>query len=597
MSDYRAPVSDIKFVLDHIVCVEELAAIPGFGHVEPDVVSGLVDEAARFMAEVVAPTNRSGDRTGSQRNADGSVSTPEGFRKTYEQYVAAGWNAVKSDPAYGGHGFPASVGIAVQEMLTAANMAFSLCPMLTMSAILALEHHGSEELKATYLEKLISGEWTGTMVLTEPEAGSDVGALRTRAERHDDGTWRIYGTKIFITWGEHDMADNIVHLVLARLPGAPPGTKGASLFAVPKYMVDTGGRLGARNDVTCVSIEHKLGIHGSPTCVLAFGENEGAVGHLIGEPNEGMKAMFTMMNDARLHVGLEGLGIAERAFQQAAEHARVRRQGRAVGAPAGESSPIVEHPDVRRMLMTMKASIEALRPLLYDTAKAIDLGHHHPDPEVRRINTARAGLLTPVAKAWGTDLGVELASLGVQIHGGMGYVEETGAAQHWRDSRIAPIYEGTNGIQAIDLVMRKLPMGGGDVVRSYLDEMAALGADLEKAADALGSMHTELAEGVELLRNATEWLLSRTDPNDALAGASPYLRMFGVVAGGYYLGREALAARRLLDEHADDPFVAAKIATARFYCAQLLPTVFGLVPSVTAHAAALYAVPAELLGT
>ena len=597
MSEYRAPVRDIKFVLDHIVDVGSLAEIPDFSHVDPDTVSGLVDEAARFMSEVVSPTNRIGDSVGSQRGADGSVVTPEGFKKAYEQYVASGWNAVKSDPAYGGHGFPASVGIAVQEMLTASNMAFSLCPMLTMSAILALEHHGTEEQKATYLEKLISGEWTGTMVLTEPEAGSDVGALRAKAEPNDDGTWSIYGTKIYITWGEHDMADNIVHLVLARVPGAPPGTKGISLFIVPKFIVDDDGSLGARNDVTCVSIEHKVGIHGSPTCVLAFGENQGAVGYLVGEVNQGMRYMFTMMNDARLHVGLEGLGIAERAFQQAAEYARERKQGRAIGAPRTESSPIVDHPDVRRMLMTMKASTEALRALLYDNAKAIDLGHRHPDAAIRAANTGRAGLLTPVAKAWGTDLGVELTSLGIQVHGGMGYVEETGAAQHWRDSRIAPIYEGTNGIQAIDLVMRKLPMDGGAVVHGYLDEMAALDADLQAATAELGDMHTELAEGVELLRNATEWLLSREDPNDLLAGATPYLRLFGTVAGGYYLAREAVAARRLMGADGDGAFLAAKIATARFYCEQLLPQAFGLVPAITAHAETLFAIDADLLGT
>ncbi len=595
MSDYSAPLRDIKFVLDHIVDVASLAEIPDFGHVEPDVVDGLLDEAGRFMTEVIAPLNRTGDMAGSQLNEDGSVTTPEGFQKAYAQYVAAGWNGIKSDPAYGGHGFPVAVGLAVQELMTSANMAFSLAPMLTMSAILALEHHGSEEQKATYLEKLISGEWTGTMVLTEPEAGSDVGALRTRAEPHKDGTWRIYGTKIFITWGEHDMTDNIVHLVLARAPDAPPGTKGISLFLVPKFLVEADGSRGERNDVTCVSIEHKIGIHASPTCVLAFGENEGAVGYLVGEVNQGMRYMFTMMNDARLHVGLEGLGLAERSYQQSVAYARERRQGRAIGAPKAKSSPIVDHPDVRRMLMTMKASIEAIRALLYDTAKAIDLSHRHADPEVRELFAGRAALLTPVAKAWATDLGVELTSIGIQVYGGMGYVEEAGVAQHWRDARITPIYEGTNGIQAIDLALRKLPLEGGAVVRAYLDEVGALDAELEAAGEDMATIRTELAEGVELLRNATELLLSRDEANDVLAGAAPFLRLFGTVAGGYYLAREALAARTLLDGDGSDRWLHAKIATARFYCEQLLPQSFGLVPAITAHAGALFAIDPDLL--
>jgi alkylation response protein AidB-like acyl-CoA dehydrogenase len=595
MSDYSAPVRDIKFVLDHIVDIGSLTALPDFSHVERDVVFGLVHEAARFMGDVVAPLNRIGDIVGSQRNDDGTVTTPDGFQKAYEQYVTAGWNGMKSDPAYGGYGFPASVAIAIQEMLTAANMAFSLCPMLTMSAILAIEHHGTDEQKATYLEKLISGEWTGTMVLTEPEAGSDVGALRAKAEPQDDGSWRLTGTKIFITWGEHDLADNIIHLVLARAPGAPPGTRGISLFIVPKFLVNPDGSLGERNDVTCVSIEHKVGINASPTCVLAFGEQQGAVAYLVGEVNQGMRAMFTMMNDARLHVGLEGLGIAERSYQQSVAHARERRQGRAIGAAKSESSPIVDHPDVRRMLMTMKASIEALRALLYDNAKAIDLSHHHPDPATREANAGRASLLTPVGKSWGTDLGVELTSLGIQVHGGMGYVEETGAAQHWRDARIAPIYEGTNGIQAADLALRKLPLEGGDVVRAYLDEMAGLDAELRAAGDQLATISTELAEGVELLRNATELLLARENPNDALSGATPYLRLFGTVAGGYYLARQALAAHAELADGGDGPWLAAKIATARFYCEQLLPQAFGLVPAITAHADALFAIDPDLL--
>ncbi len=593
MSEYRPPLRDIDFVLDHIVDVAALAELPDFAHVDPELVGGLLDEAGRFMSEVVAPTNRIGDTEGAVRHDDGSVTVPAALHKAYEQYVAAGWNAVKAPPEHGGHGFPAAVGIAVQEMLTTANMAFSLCPMLTMSAILALQHHGSDEQKATYLGKLITGEWTGTMVLTEPEAGSDLGLLRTKAEPIDDGSWRLTGTKIFITWGEHEMADNIVHLVLARAPGAPPGTKGISLFLVPKYLPEADGSPGERNAVSCVSIEHKLGIHSSPTCVMAF---EDAVGFLVGEVNQGMRYMFTMMNDARLHVGLEGLGVTERAYQQALAFARERRQGRVVDAPRTEASRIVDHPDVRRMLMTMKAYSEAMRALLYDQARAIDLAGHHPDPSVREASDARAGLLTPVSKAWCTDLGVEMTSIGIQVHGGMGYVEETGAAQLYRDARIAPIYEGTNGIQAIDLVLRKLPMDGGAVIHSYLTEMDAIDDVLLAAGDELATLRERLAEGVELLRNATEWLLGRDDVNDRLAAATPYLRLFGAVAGGYYMAKEALAALAAATD-GDDGFLAAKVATARFYCEQLLPQAFGLVPAATAHADALFAVEPELMGS
>ncbi len=590
MGMYRPPLRDIKFVLEHVADLPSLVQLPDFGHVDLDTVDGLLDEAGRFMAEVVAPTNRVGDTQGSVRNDDGSVSVPDEFAKAYQQYVAAGWNGIKGDPEFGGHGFPGVVGLAVQEMLTTANMAFSLCPMLTMSTILALTAHGTDEQKAGFLSRLISGEWTGTMVLTEPEAGSDVGALRTRAVPAEDGNWRITGTKIFITWGEHDMAENIVHLVLARAPGAPPGTKGISLFIVPKFLLDAEGEAGERNSVSCVSIEHKLGIHGSPTCVMSFDE---AVGFLVGEVHQGMRGMFTMMNDARVHVGLEGLGVTERAYQQAVQFAATRHQGRA-GGDADGSSPIIDHPDVRRMLMTMRANAEAMRGLLYDTARSLDLAAHHPDAGTRAHWRDRAGLLTPVAKAWCTDLGVEMTSLALQVHGGMGYVEETGAAQHYRDARIAPIYEGTNGIQAIDLVLRKLPVAGGEVVRSYLSELAAMRDRVEASGPPLEAAARELGEGIELLRNTTEWLLARDNPNDRLAAATPYLRLFGIVAGGAYL---ALGAAVAVEAGADeDPFLTAKIATARFYAEQLLPQAFGLVPAATAHADALFAASPEMLG-
>ena len=594
MTDYRPPLRDIKFVLEHVVGLDDIAALPDFEHVDRDLSFTVLDEAGRFMADRIAPTNEIGDSQGAVRHEDGRVTLPEPIRTAYQEYVAAGWNAVKAPMEYGGHGFPTVVGIGVMEMLTTANMAFSLCPMLTASAILALQHHGSDEQNSLYLEKLISGEWTGTMVLTESQAGSDVGALTTKAEPQDDGTYRITGSKIFITWGEHDVADNIIHLVLARTPGAPPGTKGISLFIVPKFLVNSDGSIGERNDVHCVSIEHKIGIHASPTCVLSFGDNDGAIGYLVGAENQGMRAMFTMMNDARLHVGLEGLGVAERSYQQALEYAQERRQGRAVGAPKTESSPIIDHPDVRRMLMTMKANIEAMRAVMYDNAAALDWAEHGVDDEQRQRGAARAALLTPLSKGWGTDLGVELTSLGVQVHGGMGYVEETGAAQHWRDSRIAPIYEGTNGIQAIDLVLRKLPMDGGKVVASYFDEIDALDTPLAEAG--LESIRDRLARAVAVLREATDWIGSQEDVNNALAAATPYARMFGIVAGGYYMAKAALAAQQAGGSaNGDAAFYAAKVTTARFYAEQLLPQAEGLLAAATSPDDTLFAIDPEAM--
>ena len=474
-------------------------------------------------------------------------------------------------------------------MLTSANMALSLCPMLTASAVVAIQKHGTDEQRSTYLEKLLTGEWSGTMLLTEPEAGSDLGALRSKAEPHDDGTWSITGQKTFITWGEHDMTENIVHLVLARVPDAPPGTRGISMFIVPKFLVNADGSIGERNGIECISIEHKLGIHGSPTAVMAM---ENATGYLVGDVNQGMSHMFSMMNDARLSVGLEGLAVSERAYQMAAAYSRERRQGRAVGAPRTESSLIVEHPDVRRMLMTMKANIEAMRGLMYDHAAAIDRAEHGVSEADRQEGEARAALLTPITKGWGTDLGVELTSLAIQVHGGMGYVEETGVAQHWRDARIAPIYEGTNGIQAIDLALRKVPLAGGAVVDAYLNEMASLCEELEEIGEAAPIVAGALESGVDTLRTATEYLAGTQDPNDALAGASPYLKMFGIVAGGYYLARMALAAAR----SGDDEWHRAKIATAAFYADQIMPQAAGLLGAVTAGAGALFAVAADQFG-
>ena len=594
MVEYTPPLRDIRFVLEQLVDLDGLSKLEAYAHADPDTVLGVIEESGQFMAEVVGPVNRAGDTGGSTLDGDGNVTTPPGFKEAYRQYVEAGWGSVPFPAEFGGGGFPWLVAVVMQEMLASASMGFSLLPLLTQGAIDMLALHGSPAQQATYAEKMVTGEWAGTMNLTEPQAGSDLGAVRAKAVPADDGTWRITGQKTFITYGEHDLTGNIIHLVLARVPDAPPGTRGISCFIVPKYLVNDDGSLGARNDLRCVSIEHKLGIHASPTCVMSYGDAGGAVGYLIGEANQGMRYMFTMMNTARLSVGLQGLAIAERAYQDALRYAQERRQGRAVGAPAGESSPIVDHPDVRRMLLTMKAYIEAMRALLYTNAVSIDLARHHHDRTERDARRELVDLLTPVSKAWCTDLGVELASVGLQVHGGMGYVEETGVAQYLRDSRISPIYEGTNGIQAIDLVMRKVPMRGGGVVADLLAQMEALGPDLDAAGQELAGIQPALAEGVSALREATDWILARgpVEPNDALAGAAPYLRLFGLVIGGWLMARSALAASRLLRtaSGADAAFLQEKIGTARFYAGQLLPQAAGLLPAVTAGAGPLFQV-------
>jgi alkylation response protein AidB-like acyl-CoA dehydrogenase len=582
MPDYAPPLADIRFVLEHVVDVAALTKLDAFANSDPATIDAVIEEAGKFMAEVIAPLNRIGDTAGSRLEPDGSVVTPPGFREAYARYVEGGWGAIPFEPAFGGGGFPWLVTIVMQEMLTSANMSFSLCPLLTQGAIDMLTQHGNPEQQERYLAKMVTGEWTGSMNLTEPEAGSDVGALRSRATPADDGTWRISGQKIFITYGEHDLADNIIHLVLARVPGAPPGTRGISCFIVPKYLVNDDGSLGPHNDVRCVSLEHKMGIHGSPTCVMSYGDAGGAIGYLIGEPNEGMRYMFTLMNIARLSVGVEGIAIAERAYQQAVTFARERRQGRAIGAPAGEQSRIVEHPDVRRMLLTVRAYAQAMRRLIYLNAESVDLARHHPDEEVRHTRQELVELLTPVSKAWCTDVGFEMASLAMQVHGGMGYIEETGVAQLLRDSRIAPIYEGTNGIQAIDLVSRKLPMRGGAVVRGFIDAMRNEAVAL--TSPELASTRRALRAGIDAFSDATEWLLDRgaRDPNAALAGAGPYLRMFGLVTGGWLMARSANAAI--------DHGPADMMATARFYVEQLLPEASALVGAVTAGAEPLYAI-------
>jgi 3-(methylthio)propanoyl-CoA dehydrogenase len=581
----------MRFVLGNVTDLAALSGFPGYEHADPETVHGILEEAARFFEEQFAPLNRVGDVQHSRRNDDGSVSTPEGFGKAYRRYVEAGWPAVPFPPEYGGGGFPWLVGIAMQEMMTAANMAFSLCPLLTQGAIDMLVHYGDESQRETYLAKMVSGEWTGTMNLTEPQAGSDVGTLTTRAVPAGDGTWRITGQKIFITYGEHDLADNIVHLVLARVPDAPPGTKGISCFIVPKFLVGEDGALGERNSLECVSIEDKMGINASPTCVMAY---EDAVGYLIGEPNQGMRYMFRMMNTARLSVGLEGLAVGDRAYQQAVAYANERVQGRPAGGSADSTATIVEHPDVRRMLLTMRAHLEALRCILYVNAESIDLAKAHPDEAVRVARGELVDLLTPISKGWGTDLGVELTSLAVQVHGGMGYVEETGVAQHYRDIRIAPIYEGTNGIQAIDLVGRKLGLRGGGVIADFLAGIDATASEATAAGGELAELGERLTEANATFRQATDWLREHgtADPNSALAGATPYLRMAGLVTGGWLLTRSAIAAAAMLDGDAEGfsaEFLAQKIVTARFYATQLLPQAAGLLPAVTAGPADLLA--------
>jgi len=594
MAEYVPPLRDIRFVLEQLVDLDGLSKLEAYAHADPETVLGVIEESGQFIAELIGPLNTVGDTEGNTLDSDGNVRTPPGFKEAYQQYVEAGWGAVPFPDEFGGGGFPWLVAIVMQEMLAAANMSFSLCPLLTQGAIEMLTQHGSAAQKATYAEKMVTGEWAGTMNLTEPQAGSDLGAVRAKAVPAGDGTWRITGQKTFITYGEHDLASNIIHLVLARVPDAPPGTRGISCFVVPKYLVNDDGSLGDRNDLRCVSIEHKLGIHASPTCVMSYGDAGGAVGYLIGEANQGMRYMFTMMNTARLSVGLQGLAVTERAYQDALRYAQERRQGRAVGAPKGESSPVVEHPDVRRMLLTMKAYLEAMRALLYTNAVSIDLARYHPDQAEREARRELVELLTPISKAWCTDLGVDLTSIGLQVHGGMGYVEETGVAQYLRDSRIGPIYEGTNGIQAIDLVARKVPMRGGGVVADLLAQMEALGQELDAAGPELAGIQPALADGVSALREATDWILSRgpAEPNDVLAGATPYLRLCGLVVGGWLMARSALAASRLLRaaEGADAVFLQEKIATARFYAGQLLPQARGLLPAVTAGAGPLFQV-------
>ncbi|WP_374573063.1 acyl-CoA dehydrogenase [Phenylobacterium sp.] len=576
---FRAPTRDLAFALKTVGHSDLMAA--AFPELDEETVAAVLEAAGAFVEQELAPLNRVGDQKGATY-ANGKVTAAPGFADAYKAFVAGGWNSLAADPEYGGQGLTKAMELAVFEMVHASNMAFGLCPMLTQGAIEALDLHGTERQKRLVLPKLVSGEWTGTMNLTEPQAGSDLAAVTTRAEPDGEGGYRITGQKIFITWGDHDAADNICHLVLARLPDAPPGVKGISLFLAPKYLVNDDGSLGAPNDLRPGSIEHKLGIHASPTCVMLF---EGAKAELVGTANEGLAHMFVMMNAARLQVGVQGVAIAERAYQQALAFSQERKQGRAAWNADGM---IWGHPDVRRSLMLMKAKIEAARGVCLTTGVLADLGHLAKDEAVRAAAKARQDLLTPIAKGWSTDIGVEVASMGVQIHGGMGFIEETGAAQHYRDARILPIYEGTNGIQAMDLIGRKVTLDGGAAMRALIADITAVAGRL-KAAPGLESVGARLDAGAAALERATDWIIAHKGP-DALSGATPYLKLAGDVAGGWILGLEALAA------DGDDAWSKNRSALARVYSAQVLAQASGLADAVMDGAADLEAMTPEAMG-
>ena len=588
MSAYAAPLKDMRFVLHELAGLAQVAKLPGYAEATPDTVDAILEEAAKFAGGVLDPLNHTGDQEGS-RWKDGAVTTPKGFKEAYRQYVEGGWGALPIDAEWGGQGLPRLVATPVEEMWCSANMSFSLCPMLTQGAIHALELRGAPALQKTFLPKMASGEWTGTMNLTEPQAGSDLALLKTRAVREGEH-YRISGQKIFITFGEHDYTDNIVHLVLGRTPDAPEGVKGISLFIVPKFLVNADGSLGARNGAHCASIEHKLGIHGSPTAVMVF---ENAVGYLVGEENKGLAYMFIMMNAARFAVGLEGVAIAERAFQRALAYARQRMQGRDLAG--GGTVPIIRHPDVRRMLMLMKSQTEAMRALAYVVAAALDVTARHPDAKVREQNQAFVDLMIPVVKGWSTETGIEVASLGVQVHGGMGFIEETGAAQHLRDARITTIYEGTTGIQANDLVGRKIAREGGATAKAWLAHLKAFDTELAKSAHAdIKTIRASLATGAAAVGDSVDYIVANAgkDVLSTFAGAVPFLRLMGIVAGGWQMARAALAAEKKLVA-GDKAFYAAKIATARFYADQVLVQAPGLRDTVVKGASAVMAVPED----
>ena len=579
---YNAPVKDMLFNIQHLANIDQIAQMPGFEDAGFDTAQAVLEESAKFTGGMVAPLNWEGDKNPSSWK-DGVVTTTAGFKEAYQQYCEGGWQGLQHPADFGGQGLPKTIGAACGEMLNSANMSFALCPMLTDGAIEALLTAGSDELKAIYLEKLISGEWTGTMNLTEPQAGSDLAAVRTRAEPLPDGTYKIFGTKIYITYGEHDMAENIVHLVLARVQGAPEGVKGISLFVVPKFMVNKDGSLGDRNDVHCVSIEHKMGIKASPTAVLQYGDHGGAVGFLVGEENRGLEYMFIMMNAARYAVGVQGISIAERAYQKAVQFSRDRVQSRPVDGSMKTSAPIIHHPDVRRMLMTMRAHIEGCRAMATVAAAAYDASHHHPDAETRKENLAFYEFLVPLVKGFSTEMSLEVTSLGVQVHGGMGFIEETGAAQHYRDAKILTIYEGTTAIQANDLVGRKTGRDGGQTAKAIAAQIEKTEAALNQHGSANAkAMAARLKAAREAFLNVVDFVVggSKSSPNAVFAGSVPYLMLTGNLMAGWQMARALLVAEDALAKGEDAAFMQAKITTARFYADHILVKVPGMRDSI-----------------
>ncbi|MGL4408957.1 MAG: acyl-CoA dehydrogenase C-terminal domain-containing protein [Zoogloea sp.] len=582
MTDYRPPIAEMRFIQDELAGLPELARLPGLEDATPDLADAILEEAGKFSAEVLAPLNRRGDVEGCRLEGD-RVHTPAGWKDAYAAFCAAGWNGITSPTHCGGQGLPDTLGIAVKEMVCAANLSFSLGPLLTAGAVEALLTCASDALKAVYLDKMVAGTWTGTMNLTEPQAGSDLALIRSRAEPQPDGSYRIFGQKIFITYGEHELAENIIHLVLARLPDAPPGVKGISLFLVPKYLPRPDGSPGERNDLRCVSLEHKLGIHASPTCVMAYGDQGGAVGYLLGEANRGLEYMFVMMNAARLGVGLQGVALGERAYQQAHAYAHERRQGR--DAVSGEALVcIARHPDVRRMLLLMQARVEACRALTYYTANLLDQAHHLPEPGARRTALFMAEFMIPLVKAGSTEMAIDVTSLGIQIHGGMGFIEETGAAQHWRDARITTIYEGTTGIQANDLLFRKLLRDTGATAKIFFKEISQTIAQLKASpGPELPRLGQRLEKALGAWMQATEWLAThlREHLPAVLASAVPYLTLAVTVCGGWQMARSALAATRHLDQGSPNPdFYRTRLQLAQIYATHQLPQAIGLLETV-----------------
>ncbi|CKI02552.1 acyl-CoA dehydrogenase [Achromobacter xylosoxidans] len=578
MSHYTPPLQDMQFVLDELVDLHEIAALPGYGEATPDLARAVLEEAGVFASEVIAPLNHSGDIEG-VRLEGGQPRMPAGWAQAYARFVEAGWPALSAPEEQGGQNLPGVLAAAVEEMWNSGSVAFGLLSLLSRGAVNVLRHAGSPELQQQYLPRMVSGEWTGTMVLTEPQAGSDLSAVRTRATRQTDGSYRLHGTKIFITYGDHDLVPNVVHLVLARVEGAPAGTKGISLFAVPKVLVNDDGSLGEPNDVRAVSIERKLGLHATPTCVMAFGDGAGAVGYLVGEENRGLEYMFIMMNSARFAVGLEGIGLAERAYQKARAYARERVQGVEQGGDTGAKVAIIRHPDVRRMLLSMKSRIEAMRALAAVMAASMDQAALNPDPEVRDAHQAFVELMMPIAKGWFTETGLDIASMGIQVHGGVGFIEETGAAQYFRDARITTIYEGTTGIQAMDLVGRKIGRDGGRAIGAVIVRMRQVQVDLESHARAgLHVIGAQLKKGIGDLEAAVESLVKSCEggPKPALAGSGPLLELLGIVAAGWQMGRAALAADRLLASDPGSDFLSSKILTCRFYADHILSKSAGL---------------------